>query len=153
MSFIGVVCIVMWCNGNTHIFFESYANGLWKGLPFEDRGVFNEQSWLFFWDGEHIFIAKDLGKVCVDIYMQCLCRRLCSKGCFPEKERRPLATPYTLTFVLPIISGPCTSCELEFTSQFIPGSFFFAKVLLKPWRKTTFSWKQGGLNCELQVTR
>ena len=64
-----------------------------------------------------------------------------------------------VSFVLPMISGPWAFCEcigeFEKCSNLVYRFIFresLPKVLLKPWRKTAFIWRLGGLNCRLAKT-
>ena len=77
------------------------------------------------------------------------------KSMFTRKEGHGNPKHMTfVSFVLPMISGPWAFCEcigeFEKCSNLLYRFIFresLAKVLLKPWRKTAFMWRLGGLNC------
>ena len=79
------------------------------------------------------------------------------KSMFTRKEGHGNPKHITfVSFVLPMTSGPWAFCqcigEFEKCSNLLYGFIFresLAKVLLKPWRKTAFIWRLGGLNCGL----
>ena len=102
------------------------------------------------------FLAKDLAKVYV--YMICIESRPMSKSMFTRKEGNPKYMTF-VSCVLRMISRPWAFCEcigeFEKRSNLSYRSIFresLAKVLLKPWRKTAFIWRLGGLNCGLAKT-
>ena len=79
------------------------------------------------------------------------------KSMFTRKEGHGNPKHMTfVSFVLPMTSGPWAFCECigEFEKRSnLSYRFIFreslAKVLLKPWRKTAFIWRLGGLSCGL----
>ena len=102
------------------------------------------------------FLAKDLAKVYV--YMICIESRPMSKSMFTRKEGNPKYMTF-VSCVLRMISRPWAFCECigEFEKRSnLSYRFIFreslAKVLLKPWPKTAFIWRLGGLNCGLAKT-
>ena len=81
-----------------------------------------------------------------------------SKSMFTRKEGNPKYMTF-VSCVLRMISRPWAFCEcigeFEKRSNLSYRSIFresLAKVLLKPWRKTAFIWRLGGLNCGLAKT-
>ena len=102
------------------------------------------------------FLAKDLAKVYV--YMICIESRPLSKSMYTRKEGNPKYMTF-VSCVLRMISRPWAFCECigEFEKRSnLSYRFIFreslAKVLLKPWRKTAFIWRLGGLICGLAKT-
>ena len=86
----------------------------------------------------------------------------CSKACLPG--RKAMATPNTwLLYLLlfPWYQGPGHFVNASVNLKNVPIYFIiyrfifresWAKVLLKRWRKTAFTWRLGGLNCGLAKT-
>ena len=82
-----------------------------------------------------------------------ICLDQCSKVCLPG--RKAMATPNTwLLYLLffPRHQGPGHCVNVSVNLKNVPIHYIglsFAKVLLKPWRRTAFIWRLGGLNCGL----
>ena len=112
------------------VIYESWAKGPWKGFPLrKPLGMQLTVSAKVFSETakENFFLAKVLAKV--HVHMSKLhCRYL------------------YLVFIMYIL-------YVSFCKNYW-GIFreSLAKVLLKPWRKTTFIWRLGGLNCGLVVS-
>ena len=107
---------------------ESWAKGPWKGFPLrKPLGMqLTVSAKVFFWNGESIFFWRKFWRKFMYTCLNC-------------------------------IVDICTLCLLRIYVSFCKnywGIFreSLAKVLLKPWRKTTFIWRLGGLNCGLVVS-
>ena len=128
-----------------------------RGLHCEGPGLCKYQSRLKFflkWRKKNFYWLKNWRKFTYMWYVYSLDQ--CSKACLPG--RKAMATPSTwLLYLLffPWYQGPGHFVNVSVNLKNVPIYYIglsFAKVLLKPWRKTAFIWRLGGLNCGLAKT-